>query len=326
MDDVIYCRQEKPLTTMKTIIRFALRGLLVLIGLFLLLLLYLNWGPSPTYEEVLLPEIALRKDSLSLAHGKKLALLDCYGCHMGEDRKFSGRMFDDLAANKELGTIYTANITQDVEYGAGAYTPAELYRLLRTGVKRDGKLVSSVMPQLYGMSDDDLLSLISFLKSDDPLVQSSQASHPAYEPSFLARALGKMVFEPTPYNDKLPEPKPEVSAEYGAYLVNSRYICYMCHSEDLKKVDTQVPEQTPNYLEGGMNFVMEGYEVKAPGLAMHEGNRISDWSEAEFTQAIKYGIRPGGLPAFKEPMHPYPQLDSIEVRAIYAYLKEYGSR
>ena len=63
-----------------------------------------------------------------------------------------------------FGRIYSANITPDPETGIGRRTDGELARILRHGVRADGHAAVPLM-EYQGMADEDLVAVISFLRS-----------------------------------------------------------------------------------------------------------------------------------------------------------------
>ena len=297
------------------------KGLLALIAVLAIAIAYIYLSPNPTYEEVSIPDLTVTADSATLARGHMLVLNNCNGCHYGENPSvLTGRRFEDEAANAEFGEIYTSNITQHPTAGIGAYSAGELYRLLRTGIKRNHEQAIVVMPTWPLASEQDVHDMIAFLQSDHPMVAPDETVHPVHQPSFLERALKRFVFAPVPYQEAYPEiPELADSVAYGAYQVNNVNLCFHCHSQDIKSANALEPAQTPGYLTGGFVFDYAEYDVESPSLIPTADNNMGKWSIEEFVDAIKYGQRPD-LPAYQEPMHPYNLLDTAEVRAIHHYL------
>ena len=313
---------------MKKLLKFlgvTLAGLVLLI-LGAVALVYLK--PLPTYADVPLPDLQIRATPAMLEHGQKLVMMNCTGCHYNEaGDRLSGRLFPD-ADTRALGMIYSANITQHPQHGIGAYTDAELYRLLRTGVKRDHHLALPMMAGSPTASEEDLLAVIAFLRSDHPLVQPDPTQHPDFRPNLLTRALFHLMFKPTPLPAApvvAPDPADEIA--WGQHLLEARYGCYHCHSTQAAELDPLHPSQGPGYLAGGMVFHVENwhgegesFSVTAPSLLSREG--VLSWSEDQFVAAVLWGMRPSQVP-YQPPMHPYTMMDSSEARAIYQYLHSY---
>jgi hypothetical protein len=65
---------------------------------------------------------------------------------------------------------------------------------------------------------------------------------------------------------------------------------------------------------------MEGKVMLTQNLTPDPETGIGNWTEAQFINAVKAGIKEGD-PALRYPMMPYPQLTDREAGAIFAYLK-----
>lgn len=299
-----------------------------ILGVVLLLLMsfaaFLKFKPLPDFQSTELKALQVKTSPETVALGKKIVESNCVGCHRPSGRQFTGGLFEDATANQAFGDIYVPNITQDKNSGIGDYSDAELYRLFRTGVKKNGKVMLPIMPRMIQMAEEDIYAMIAYLRSDDIGVQAIATNYPDYQPSLLAKGLLSFVFKPYAYSEDYPK-KPAVTntLAHGEYLVNAQVLCYLCHSQSLDTWDLENPKQTPGYLAGGTAFSSVEYTAIAPSLLMDGQSDVSKWSEDEFIAAVMFGQREG-KPAFLKPMHPYPMLDSIEVKNIYAYLKDYS--
>lgn len=299
----------------------ALAVIVLFLGVFAA---YVNFKPLPTYSEIEIPELQIQATPDKIALGQKLVYQNCVGCHAPNNQKLEGGLFEDEAANEAFGNIYVPNITNHKVYGIGSYTDGEFYRLMRTGVKKDGKLMLPIMPRWVTAPDEDIHAMIAFLRSDDRMTEASAKQHPTYEPSFLAKGLLNFVFKPYAYQESYPQkPSPADSIAYGRYLTNNAYGCYLCHSKSLDAWDLENPVNTPNYLQGGTVFNSPEGSVVAPSLIVSDETDVGGWTIEQFVDAVKYGQRPN-KPAYKKPMHPYNLLDTSEVRSIYHYLASYS--
>ncbi len=307
----------------------ALKILAYVAGVILLLVAalaaYVMLSATPTYADVEIPELSIEVTPERVERGLVLVTNNCQNCHRAQGgNQLTGRMFDDKAANDAFGTLYTANITKHPELGSGAYSDGELYRLLRTGVKKNHEKVAAVMPTWPLASEEDIHDIIAFLRSDHPMVAPSDKTHPIHESSFLERALTRFVFGPTPYQETYPTKPPlSDSIAYGAYQINNVNLCYYCHSENIETANALVPEETPGYMAGGYIFQHLDHDVLVPSMLLTEEADISSWTIEEFVDAVKFGVRPN-KPAYLQPMHPFNLLDTAEVRAIYHYLEDYS--
>ena len=69
------------------------------------------------------------------------------------------------------GKVYAPNITPDAETGAGNWSDDQLARAIREGVGHDGRALFPLMPypDFHSMSDEDLASVIVYLRSLPPV-------------------------------------------------------------------------------------------------------------------------------------------------------------
>ncbi len=261
-----------------------------------------------------------------VAHGRKIASLTCVNCHQDPTTgKLTGKPLSD--APKQFGPIFSKNITKDPTHGIGTWTDGELIYLLRTGIDRHGQYLPPYMPKLPLMSDDDVESIVAFLRSDDPLVAPAPVAPPGVtQPSFLTKALSHTVFKPLPYPAKRIEaPSPSDPVAYGRYL-SSSIGCYGCHSADFKTMDELEPEKTPGYYGGGNALLdQRGETVQTANLTFDEATGIGRWSEEDFDRAVRYGVRPDRT-VILYPMVPMPELSREDTAALYAYLKTVPKR
>ncbi|MCR5886400.1 cytochrome c [Hymenobacter sp. J193] len=254
-----------------------------------------------------------------VAQGQKIVNAMCADCHLSrETNALTGKFLPEIP--EDFGKLYSANITQDKAHGIGAWTDAELVGLLRTGIGRDGRY-RIVMPSFAHMSDEDVYSVIAYLRSNDAQVQPNPTPSHEQEPSFLAKALANTVMKPLPLpTQPVLAPSPTDAAAYGRYLVVGRYMCYDCHSKDFKTNNALEPEKSEGYLGGGNSFMTpDKKEIKSRNLTPDAETGIGDWTENQFVQAVRFGLSPHG--PLNAPMPKFSLMDASEAKAIYAYLQ-----
>jgi mono/diheme cytochrome c family protein len=255
-----------------------------------------------------------------IARGQKLSSMLCNGCHMDPNtNKLTGRKMDEVP---QFGSVYSKNITQHPDLGIGKWTDGELAYLLRTGVKPDGTFLP-IMAKLTHMSDEDLHSIIAFLRSGHAWVKADNTKQPESKYSFLAKMVTTLgAVAPMPYPKQLvPEPDTTNLVKWGEYIALHRVECYSCHSRDFTKNDYTNPPESEGFFGGGNEMTgMNGEKVVSRNLTMDEETGIGKWTEEDFIKAVKFGVVPNG-PAVRPPMTPYPDLSDNEAKAIYAYLK-----
>jgi hypothetical protein len=299
------------------------RYLLVVIGVLVVLVggfaAVVAFRGIPNYK----PETISLKVTSSperVERGRQLSSMLCNDCHMNPNtHKLTGRKMEEVP---QFGTVYSRNITNDPVHGIGKMTDGQLYYLLRTGVRPDGRFLP-IMAKLQKMSDEDLQSVIAFLRSDNPWVAADSYQNTDSKYSFLTKFLTNMkIMKPMPFYKSVPEPDTTNAVKWGEYVSLYRVECYTCHSADFTTDDFINPEKSKGFFGGGNEFKMpDGTTIKTLNLTMDEETGIGRWTEDEFVRAVKTGIVPNGQPALRRPMKPYTDLSDGEARAIYAYLK-----
>jgi mono/diheme cytochrome c family protein len=307
--------ETKPMKKFFKVTGIVLGGILVFILLFAL---YIQIDGIPKYAP---PVVDLKVEITPerIAQGQKIASMECIACHAAEDGKLTGRYLKELP--KEFGEIYSRNITNDKELGIGTWTDGEIYALLRTGIKRDGQYIPPYMAKFPLASDEDLYSVIAWLRSDSYGVQATPTEAPESKPSFLVKFLSHVAFKPLPY-----EGKPIAQADtndvvaHGKYLATAVYGCYACHSADFKTMNEVEPEKSGGFFGGGNQMTdLNGNVIVTTNLTF-DNTGIAQYNEGEFIQAVKTGRKRSGAQT-RYPMFPHTQLTDNEVSAIFAYLK-----
>jgi cytochrome c2 len=295
----------------------------VFVGLILVLVvgfvLYVQLTGIPSYP---VRKIELKVDVTPerVAHGRKIASMLCAECHLDpKTGRLTGRRMPDLPP--QFGVAYSLNITQDRTNGVGAWTDGEIAYLLRTGVARDGRYTPPWMVKLPGASDEEIASIIAFLRSNDPLVQAVPVDDRPSEPSLLTKFLTHVAFKPFPYPDA-PIVAPPITdrVAYGRHLALDVLACFACHSADFATNDELTPERSKGFFAGGNTMIdANAQPIRTSNITFDAESGIGSWTEDQFVRAVKEGFRPDRRPLLY-PMQAYVELDDAEVRAIYAYL------
>ncbi|MDB5253640.1 MAG: hypothetical protein JWP27_2809 [Flaviaesturariibacter sp.] len=257
-----------------------------------------------------------------LERGQKLASMLCASCHLDPNTgKLTGRQMEEAP---QFGAIYSKNITAHKTAGIGSWSDGDLIYLLRTGLKPDGTYLPPYMAKLVNISDEDLYSIVAFLRSGHPWVQPDNTRQPDTKPSFLTKFLCNIgAMKPFPFPTRpIPGPDTTNPVQWGKYIATAQLECFSCHSKDFSTNDYFTPEKSKGFFGGGNEMVgMDGHKLKTLNITMDAETGIGTWSEASFINAVKYGQVPNGQPALRLPMMPYTNLTDAEVKAIYAYLK-----
>jgi len=265
--------------------------------------------------------LAVEATPARVERGRTIARSLCAECHMNPTTgQLTGKLMSE--APPEFGPIVSRNITQDRTHGIGDWTDGELVYVLRTGVTRDGRYLPPPMPKLVHMSDEDLASVVAFLRSDDPLVQPAAVDPPGRsQPSFLIKFLTHVAFTPEKYpTAPIPDPPAGDQVALGRYI-NTSFDCYACHSADFTKMDIAEPEKSAGFMGGGNTVIdIAGRPVRTANLTMDPETGIGAWTEEQFVRTLRSGIRPDGRP-LRYPMVPQVEFTDRELSAVYAYLK-----
>ncbi len=177
--------------------------------------------------DVPLEAIAVPTDSASIAEGRRLATIrGCYnGCH---GTGLDGTEFWD---QPWIARLVAPNLTQV----AAQHSDAELERIIRDGVRPDGRSTWG-MPSasFYHLSDPDVGAIIAFIRSQ-PLTDGPATE---VEVRLLAR-IGVLTGEFPPQAQVIEHGAPRLDERtrsdtlaFGAYL--ARTICSECHGLDLR--------------------------------------------------------------------------------------------
>jgi mono/diheme cytochrome c family protein len=254
------------------------------------------------------------QDPAVIARGRYLAFgpAHCVECHGAPDHR------DDAARDRipltggvemrlPVGTFRPPNITPDVETGIGRYSDEDLARILRHGVRPDGRAVLPFMA--FGdIAEDDLDAIISFLRAQQPV-------HHVVKPS-EANVLGRVVkaFLISPKGPTMAVRKsvpPAPTPEYGDYLTHSVANCVGCHT----KMDMRTGKAIGAPFAGGMEI--DGFVT--PNLTPDpRWGWIASWPEEVFVARIHLGRQRAGSPM---PWDGFRGMSDDDLRAIFRYLR-----
>lgn len=308
---------------MKRILKILAYTLLTIGVLIAAAAAYFYFKGIPTYKFDIPEAVAalqVPSDSAYIERGAKIATLLCNECHKGEDGKLTGKNLPDMP--KELAPAFSLNITHDKEHGIGNWTDGELYYFLRTGIHSDGHWSPPFMPKFPLMADEDVYSIIAWLRSDDPALAPDPREFPPTKWNLLVKFLSNVAIFPPPF-PKAPITIPDTSnqVEFGRYVADALCACYACHSADFTKQDALNPDKSLGFYGGGNPMInLEGELVLTANITMDKETGIGNWTQQQFYDAVKFGKNPKGGPLYY-PMFPHTTLSDTEVNAIWAYLQ-----
>lgn len=250
---------------MKKIFRYLLIivGILILVAGAFAAFVAIKGVPDYTAENI---DLKVNSTPERIEKGRQLSAMLCNDCHMDPNtNKLTGRKMEEIS---QFGSIYSSNITKHPDEGIGKWTDGQLAYLLRTGVTPEGKFIP-IMAKLQKMSDEDLHSIISFLRSDNSWVQADNTRQPDTKYSFFTKFLSTIkAMKPMPFiNSAIPEPDTTNKVKWGEYVALHRVECYSCHSKDFAKNDYINPEKSEGFLEEAMNLKWEMMLRYIPGTS-----------------------------------------------------------
>ncbi|MBR1142978.1 molybdopterin cofactor-binding domain-containing protein [Bradyrhizobium sp. AUGA SZCCT0431] len=252
----------------------------------------------------------------TIARGQQLAALgDCAVCHTSINGVLNagGRPLET-----PFGTIYSTNITPDVETGIGAWSYPAFERSMREGVHRDGKHLYPAFPYTHfaKTTDADLQALYAYLMAQSPV----RAENPENKLTFPFNIRPLLAGWNALFHQSKPFQADASKSELwnrGAYLVEGLGHCSACHSPR----NALGAEKQSAYLAGGF---AEGWE--APALTSLSQAPIP-WSEDELYAYLRtgesrlHGVAAGPMaPVVKE----LAALPDQDIRAMAVYLGSFN--
>ena len=288
-----------------------------MVGLFVLVLV--RW--DRTFDAPY-PAIQASTDSAVIARGRYLAYgpAHCASCHVAPADTAALRAGAEppLAGGHVFaippGNFYVRNLTPDSATGIGRRSDAELARILRHGVRADGRAAMPFMTAQQA-SDEDLVALISFLRSQPPV----RNAVPDHEPTLLGKAVLAFAITPTGATSAPPAATPQgATVERGDYLANGLAACVGCHTAR----NMMTGEFTGPAFAGGAVFEVAGdptRELVTPNLTADTATgRIARWSEDDFVARFR---APAAMPETIMPWAFFGKMSDEDLRAIYRYLR-----
>jgi nicotinate dehydrogenase subunit B len=252
----------------------------------------------------------------TIARGQQLAALgDCAVCHTTANGILNagGRSLET-----PFGTIYSTNITPDVETGIGAWSYPAFERAMREGIHRDGRQLYPAFPYTHfaRTSDADLQALYAYLMVQTPVRAEAKPNALAFPFNWrpLLAGWNALFHKPATFQA---DPAKSETWNRGAYLVESLGHCSACHSPR----NALGAEKANAYLAGGF---AEGWE--APPLTSLSQAPIP-WNEDELFAYLRsgesrfHGVAAGPMAPVVKELGALPDQD---IRAMAVYLASFN--
>jgi mono/diheme cytochrome c family protein len=297
----------------------SLGALLSLFVLGLVSAVQMRWDRT---FDVPYPELHASTDSATIAYGRYLVYgpAHCADCHRSVESGslMAAGSFDPLVGGTPfvlpIGTIYTPNITMDDETGIGRFTDPEIARMLRHNVRRDGQATIPFMA-FESMSDEDIVAILSFLRSQEAI----RHEVPASSYNLMGKGVKAFLLEPTFAAETPPISSPPAgpTIERGAYIANNVANCAGCHTNR----DMATGAAIGPLFAGGFEMVDEEDPTRTfitPNLTSDpETGYMANWTEEAFTARFRAGkVYPGS----HMPWYGYAMMSDDDIVALYRYL------
>lgn len=269
--------------------------------------------PLPAVNARALTDVVFTRTPERIERGRYLAnaAIGCVLCHSPRDfarpgaPPVSGQEFSGaVIAESEGYRLVAANLTPDIETGAGAWPDDALARAIREGVGHDGRGLGGGMWwwSFRFLSDEDLQSIVVYLRSVAPVRNAlpERILSPELE---AERAQGAR-----PLTVPVPAPDLSTPVERGRYLIDIAD-CMGCHTGWGKT----------GVFAGGNPIEYYG-EVSWSANITPDPAAAGGWNEAMFVGRMRSG-RGGALHSIM-PWAAYRDMTDEDLAAIYAALRE----
>jgi mono/diheme cytochrome c family protein len=225
-------------------------------------------APNPTTQTINLGEYLARAG-------------DCVACHTEPTGKpFAG----GRAMATPFGNLYVPNITPDDETGIGQWTSDEFYRMMHTGVSRDGALLYPAMPfaSYTKVTRADSDAIYAYIMSVPPVKQKNRPHELRFPFNKRELLVGwrTLYFKEGEYKA---DPKQSAQWNRGAYLVEGLGHCAMCHTA----INALGGSKEAQAFEGGMIPNQNWY---APSLTSNREAGLGEWSTRDIVDLLQTGI------------------------------------
>jgi len=240
-------------------------------------------------------------------------ILTCGNCHSpkGPPEAVAGKDFSGgLRFDEPPFDVTAPNITPDKATGIGAWSDADIKKLLRTGVRPNGTPIASVMPTGFYeiITDGDMDAIVAYLRTVEPV--SNKVPDPIYK-----MPAPRQVYPGAekPYTQAMLDDK----MKRGFYLVTIGH-CLECHTPMVKGHH----DWDADLGRGGFEFPGPWGVSVSRNITSSKTKGIGAWSDAEIKRAITQGIDKDGN-KLKPPMGfgYYAHMTDADLDAVIAWVR-----
>ena len=300
--------------------RLGLGILLVLMVLAIVafgVVVWMHPGALPVNPEA----VAANATTQVINRGEYLARAgDCVACHTTPNGKaFAG----GRPMLTPFGALYVPNITPDDDTGIGKWTADDFYRMMHTGVSKDGTLLYPAMPfaSYTKVTRADSDAIYAYLMSVTPIKQTNRPHELQFPFNNRDLLLGwrTLYFREGEYEQDTTQ-----TAEWnrGAYLVQGLGHCAMCHTA----INALGGSSESKAFEGGMIPNQNWY---APSLTSNREAGLGNWDIADIVDLLQAGASHRGTtygPMAEVVYNSLQYMNDDDVKAMAVYLKALPQR
>ena len=245
---------------------------------------------------------------------------DCVACHTAPNgQQFAGAR----PMPTPFGSLFAPNITPDEEMGIGRWTSDDFYRMMHTGLSRDGTLLYPAMPfaSYTKVTRADSDAIYAYLMSVPPVKQANRPHELRFPFNNRDLLLGwrTLYFKEGEY---LPDPAQTAQWNRGAYLVQGLGHCAMCHTA----INALGGSSESKAFEGGMIPNQNWY---APSLTSNREAGLGNWEIKDIADMLQAGASRRGTvygPMAEVVYNSLQYLSDDDVQAMAVYLKALPQR
>ena len=183
-----------------------------------------------------------------------------------------------------FGNLYVPNITPDDETGIGQWTADEFYRMMHTGVSRDGTLLYPAMPfaSYTKVTREDSDAIFAYLMSVPPVKPEEPAARAAL-PVQQARPADRLAH--ALLQGRRVRARPEAVGAMEPRRVPRQGLghCAMCHTA----INALGGSSESKAFEGGMIPNQNWY---APSLTSNREAGLGNWSIKDIADLLQVGV------------------------------------
>jgi mono/diheme cytochrome c family protein len=245
---------------------------------------------------------------------------DCVACHTEPNGPtFAG----GRAMPTPFGNLYAPNITPDDETGIGLWSSDDFYRMMHTGVSKDGTLLYPAMPfaNYTNVTRADSDAIYAYLMSVPPVVRENRPHELRFPFNKRELLIGwrTLYFREGEY---VADPQQSDEWNRGAYLVEGLGHCSMCHTA----VNALGGSSEERAFEGGMIPNQNWY---APSLTSNREGGLGNWPIEEIADLLQVGTAKRSAvygPMAEVVYNSLQYLTDEDARAMAVYLKSLPPR